>query len=400
MANSLIEAVRDKIGHGIQNLIVNQSPAKVPELMINLIHTKSQVRKEFENDGNLLSELAEDIKTRGIIQPILVRPIEGGKYELVAGERRLQAAQMVGLKTIPALVRVMNDDEAEQAQFIENIQRKNLTLQEQAQRVQKDLDACGGNIEIVLKKYGKPKSGRAWIYKIRGLLNLSKQAQRLITENITADIEVINDIRQIEKVSASKAEETVNKLKLASNVSRNTDRGRIFVNKHQEEKKKKGNTGDMREISRSMKARLVPSKRHLKKLENKQDTTIEITGTSTQKMTEEACFLPRSLEDVPDKLFSHALFFSWLDKIGKGEELIDIEKAGCMKIEKSLRGFFEKGTKTKDWVTEIAQGIRQKRYDNSTLGMLNLVAFSAGFSDVGDFSIRKIIDKAKNLSIL
>lgn len=108
------------------------------------------------------------MKELGILQSILVRPVQGGKYELIAGERRIRAAKIAGLKTIPALVRTLTDEQVERAQFIENIKRKNLTLNEQAKRIQRDLDACGGDVEAVLKKYGKPKSGRVWIYKMRG----------------------------------------------------------------------------------------------------------------------------------------------------------------------------------------------------------------------------------------
>jgi ParB family transcriptional regulator, chromosome partitioning protein len=390
MTNSLIEAAKGKLGQGIQALAANQSSAKTPELLITLINIKTQIRKEFEDTENPLSELADDIKMRGILQPILVRPVQGGKYELVAGERRLRAAKMVGLKTIPAFVKAMSDEEAEQAQFIENIRRKNLTLQEEAQRIQRDLDACGGDVEAVLKKYGKPKSGRVWIYKMRGLLNLSDQAQRLISENITADMEVINDVRQIEKVSPAKAKETVDKLKAASTTPKSTNKA-----KEAGKPAGKSSTGDMREISRSAKAEVVPSKRQAKKTEEtKAEQDGGIIATSRNREAKEpgpvtSTVFPSAPAPAP--------VFAWLDKAAKGEELADSEEAEREKLEKSLRGFFDKGTKAEDWVTAIAEGIRQKSYDDSVTGRLNLAAFSAGFAKSEDFNMSRVINRAQNL---
>ena len=94
MTNSLIEAAKGKLGQGIQALAANQSSAKTPELLITLINTRTQVRKEFEDAENPLSELANDIKERGILQPILVRPVQGqhpapdGAPEGVQGQGR------------------------------------------------------------------------------------------------------------------------------------------------------------------------------------------------------------------------------------------------------------------------------------------------------------------------
>jgi len=340
-----------------------------------------------EPDRAALAELAASIAEHGILQPILVRPVQGGKYELVAGERRLRAAKMVGLKTIPAFVKAMSDEEAEQAQFIENIRRKNLTLQEEAQRIQRDLDACGGDVEAVLKKYGKPKSGRVWIYKMRGLLNLSEQAQRLISENITADMEVINDIRQIEKVSPNKAKETVDKLKTASKAKE--------TGKEAGKPTGKNSTGDMREISRSAKAEVVPPKRQAKKAEEaKADRDGRIIATSRNREAEEPGPVTSTVFPIAP---APAPVLAWLNKAAKGEALADSDEIERAKIEKSLRGFFDKGTKAADWVTAIAEGIRQKSYDDSVIGRLNLAAFSAGFAKSEDFNMIRVINRAQNL---
>lgn len=401
MSNPLIEAAKGKLGQGIQALAAEQAPVKTPELLIALIKTKPQVRKEFEDSENPLSELADDIKVRGILQPILVRPVQGGKYELVAGERRLRAAQMIGLKAIPAFVKAMTDDEAEEAQFIENIRRKNLTLQEEAQRIQRDLDACGGDVEAVLKKYGKPKSGRVWIYKMRGLLNLSEQAQRLITENITADMEVINDVRQIEKVSPTKAKETVDKLKAASTAKKTSEKAKPAPAKAGDKEAGKpagkASSGDMRDISRTAKADVAPSKRQAKKDEDAAaGKGGGIVATPRNREAEEpgpvtSSVFPSAPAPAPAKAPA------WLDKAAKGEDLAEGEQAERAELEKTLRVFFDKGAKATDWLEIVAHGIRQKDYDDSVTGRLNLAAFSAGFAKSGDFNISKVIDRAQNL---
>lgn len=85
---------------------------------------KGQPRRHF--DEQALAELARSIKDQGVLQPLLVRPVEGG-HEIVAGERRWRAAQMAGLRDVPVLVRAMTDEEARAAALLENIQRKDLS---------------------------------------------------------------------------------------------------------------------------------------------------------------------------------------------------------------------------------------------------------------------------------
>lgn len=386
MSNPIIQAAAGKFGKGIQSLAAEQAPAKTPEILLTLITTRTQIRTEFEDDENPLSELADDIKERGILQPILVRPVQGGKYELVAGERRLRAARLAGLDVIPAFVKSMTDEEAEEAQFIENIRRKNLTLQEEAQRIQRDLDACGGDVEAVLKKYGKPKSGRVWIYKMRALLNLSEQAQRLISENITADMEVINDVRQIEKVNPAKAKETVDTLKAASAGKKTIVPADSKEDNNSAAKSTK--TGNMREISRNAKAEVAPTKRQTaKKIEEKsKENQAAPRNRDAEQPGPVSTILPAAVS-TPD----------WLDKVTKGDTLQGDDEKSRVALEKSLRGFFDKGANAAEWVTAVSDGIRRRDYDDSPMGRLKLAAFSAGFAKSEDFNLIALIDRANNL---
>jgi len=193
-------------GSGIDALF-NKSPAYAL-IPVADIAVKAQVRKTFEDAENPLDDLAASIAAQGVLQPILIRPLGEG-YELIAGERRLRAANRVGLETIPAYIREMTDEEAKDAQLAENIHRMNLTMLEEAAQIQRDLDELG-SVEAVLAKYHK---SHGWISKKLQLLKLPQQANRIVMENISADQELILDVARIEKRNPEAAAELVDQLK-------------------------------------------------------------------------------------------------------------------------------------------------------------------------------------------
>ena len=180
---------------------------------LDQIEVKGQLRQEFEDDENSLAELADSIKARGVLQPVLLRPNPNGKskaaYELVAGERRYRASLMAELEQIPAYIRELTDEEAEDAQYAENVQRKNLTQIEEAKKLQRDLDKLGST-DAVLQKHNK---SRAWLSKMLNLLYLPENTRRLVTENISADVEVINSVKGIERKNPLEAKALVDELK-------------------------------------------------------------------------------------------------------------------------------------------------------------------------------------------
>ena len=94
----------------------------VPVAMV--VPNRQQVRQVFNEDT--LQELADDIKVRGILEPLVVRESQPGKYEIIAGERRHRAAQLAGLTELPVIVQVMDDEQARLATLVENIQREDL----------------------------------------------------------------------------------------------------------------------------------------------------------------------------------------------------------------------------------------------------------------------------------
>jgi len=125
-------------------------------------------------DETALNELAESIREQGVMQPILVRPIEGGRFEIVAGERRWRAAQRAGLRDVPALVKNVPDNNALAMALIENIQREDLNPLEEAFGLKRLIDELGLTHEAAAKAVGRSRSA---VTNLLRLTQLAKPAQ-------------------------------------------------------------------------------------------------------------------------------------------------------------------------------------------------------------------------------
>src|SRR5204863_1284697 len=123
-----------------------------------------------------LDELAQSIRTTGIIQPLLVRPV-GGLFELVAGERRWRAAQIAGLPRVPAIVREIPDDRLLELALIENIQRQELNAIEEANAYKRLIDSLGLTQEEVERRVGRD---RTFVTNYLRVLKLLTDIQRII----------------------------------------------------------------------------------------------------------------------------------------------------------------------------------------------------------------------------
>lgn len=142
----------------------------------DIVPSPYQPRTVFDDDR--IDELCQTIKTHGIIQPIVVR-LRGGKHEIIAGERRFRAVSKLGMDTIPAIVREINDSQAASMALIENLQRENLTALEEAIAYQKLMDLHQLTQESLAQRLGKSQSTIA--NKIR-LLHLGEQAKNALLE--------------------------------------------------------------------------------------------------------------------------------------------------------------------------------------------------------------------------
>ncbi|MBR1554296.1 MAG: ParB/RepB/Spo0J family partition protein [Oscillospiraceae bacterium] len=142
---------------------------------------RNQPRKVF--DESAISSLADSIREHGILQPILVRPLPLGNYQIVAGERRWRAARMLGLDEVPVVIRELSDVETAQIALIENIQREDLNPLEEAKAFQRLQDDFGMKQEDIAKIVGCSRSS---VTNILRLLNLPEEIQAmLVREEIT-----------------------------------------------------------------------------------------------------------------------------------------------------------------------------------------------------------------------
>jgi len=176
---------RKVLGRGLGALIPSRTPDHPPpsvpvahqsgllQLEIGkIVPNPHQPRKAFAEDK--LDELSASISARGLIQPVIVRPLGDGRYELIAGERRWRAASQAGLAKIPAVVRFAESAEALELALIENIQREDLNPIETAQAYRHLADTFDFSHEEIAVKVGKDRSS---ITNLLRLLNLPEEIQ-------------------------------------------------------------------------------------------------------------------------------------------------------------------------------------------------------------------------------
>lgn len=146
------------LGRGIDSLFEENAvdARQTSELRPSqIVPNRDQPRKDF--DAEALKELSDSIKEHGLIQPLLVRPLDDGSYQIVAGERRWRASRMAGLEKIPVVIKELSDDETMQLALIENLQREDLNPVEEALGYKKLMDTLGLTQEQAAAKVGKSR---------------------------------------------------------------------------------------------------------------------------------------------------------------------------------------------------------------------------------------------------
>lgn len=230
-------AKRQGLGKGLEKLfsendtegMVSTNTLPLSEIVPN----KDQPRKTF--DEAALDELADSIRQHGILQPLLVRPIATGGYQLVAGERRWRASKRAGLKEVPVVVKELSDTETMEIAIIENLQREDLNPIEEAEGLQALIDKCGFTQEQVAVSVGKSrpaianslrllklplevrdmaKNGEISAGHARALLAFDNEA--LIYEaaqNIVKNKMTVRDIERLAKISEKSGNVSVKRTK-------------------------------------------------------------------------------------------------------------------------------------------------------------------------------------------
>ena len=173
-------AARGGLGKGLGALIpanVGEQVSGLEEVLVADVRPNPyQPRSHFDEEA--LASLAESIREVGVLQPILIRPVEGG-YELVAGERRWRAARRVGLQTVPAMVRDTDDASALEHALVENLHRSDLNVLEEAAAYQQLIEDFQLTHEEVAARVGR---SRAAVSNTMRLLQLPPTVQRLVRD--------------------------------------------------------------------------------------------------------------------------------------------------------------------------------------------------------------------------
>lgn len=170
------------LGKGLDALFFDNASANessAPETVsINEIEpNRNQPRKIF--DDSALQELADSIREHGLLQPLLVRPIPEGGYQIVAGERRWRASRMAGLTSVPVIIREFDDQKTMELALIENLQRENLNAMEEAAGYHELMETYGMTQAEVAKSVGKSRSAVANTLR---LLNLPEKVMAYVSD--------------------------------------------------------------------------------------------------------------------------------------------------------------------------------------------------------------------------
>ncbi|MFI3142474.1 MAG: ParB/RepB/Spo0J family partition protein [Clostridia bacterium] len=235
----MVQKKKSGLGKGLDALFLDNSleeeSGSAVQLKINEIEpSKDQPRKIFDDEA--LQELSDSIKMHGVIQPLLVRPMADGSYQLIAGERRWRAARMAELTEVPVVIRKMDDSEAMELALIENLQREDLSPVEEAQGFALLMSTYNLTQEQVANRVGKSRSAVANILRLlvlpeeilgllqegqltsghaRALISVGNQATilRLADDIITKDLSVRETEKMIKNLNSPKADKPKEKAK-------------------------------------------------------------------------------------------------------------------------------------------------------------------------------------------
>ena len=145
------------LGRGFDSLFSENTIEAKPSTELRLsqiVPNREQPRKNF--DDVALRELSESIKEHGVIQPLLVRPLDDGSYQIVAGERRWRASRLAGLEKVPVVIKQLEDAEVQEIALIENLQRQNLGYFEEAVAIERLMKDFGLSQEEAAKQAEEP----------------------------------------------------------------------------------------------------------------------------------------------------------------------------------------------------------------------------------------------------
>jgi ParB family chromosome partitioning protein len=353
----------DVLGAGIDALFARSDD---PEFMVDLddIEVAAQAREQMEDDEQDLIGLGESL-VKYQIQAIFLRIMPAGHpkpYRLVAGERRYRAARLKGLAQLRAKARELSDEDAEDLQFAENIHRKNLTQTEEAKKIQRDLDRLG-SVEAVLLQHQK---SRSWLSKVLSLLTLPEQAKRLVAENVSADVEVINTVKTIEKADPGAAKALVDELKATRGKS------------------------NAREKAQAVKEQVKPGNK-----KPKADKKTESAPVATPKDRSQEEPGPVSVfagaKDDAGKVLNNA-YISIFNFGSNPKAVLDAMSADDKDaVDAWLHSIYDAGVQARDVGRAVIQGFRNGQFASDGKGAFALVAFLQGTDSEAKYNLPNVL---------
>ena len=176
----MTRAKKGGLGKGLDALFMDNETADSGIVTLRLSEiepNRDQPRKVFSEEA--LNELADSIREHGVLQPLLVRPLSTGGYQLVAGERRWRASRMAGLREVPVVIRDMDEEQAMEIALIENLQREDLNAIEEASGYKLLMERYGMTQEQVAKRVVKSRPAVANALR---LLNLPPRVMEMVEE--------------------------------------------------------------------------------------------------------------------------------------------------------------------------------------------------------------------------
>lgn len=212
------------LGRGLDSLLpgTDDPELTIQELDIDIIDPNpEQPRRTFNKES--ISQLAQSIRDQGVLQPLLVVPRNGGRYRIIAGERRYRASREAGLKTVPCVIRDMDVIQQMEVALIENLQREDLNPLDAAQGIRALMQQCGYTQEKVALRLGKSRPAVANLLRLltlpdsvtemvrdgklsaghaRVLAGLSKDEEKIALAKWTVEEDL--SVRQLEQIAAAK----------------------------------------------------------------------------------------------------------------------------------------------------------------------------------------------------
>lgn len=354
------------------------------------IGVQDRGQDEMETDEQTLAELGKSLRVRQV-QAIVIRPNLPGAakpYRLVAGERRVRGALLEGLTQLRARLMTLTDEEAQMVMAVENIHRLNLTQIAEARKFQREIEAMG-SVQAVLAKYNKSP---VWLSKRLALLNLPEQAKRLVTEGVSADIEVINSVRTIEKADPAKAKQLVDKLK--STQGKGNARNQVAAvkeevkpSKKQQEAKKAAVKPQDRAQSANPGGTVATPKDRAHEAPSAGEVFAATHGATDGAYEASQAGVWEVLDGAFTKIFEMGVNTSMLlETLADGQE----EAIGD-----ALRIFYEAGKQSKDTGRAMVQAFRKGEFAVTGGRAFAMVAFLHGADGGAKFNVANILASAK-----